>query len=114
MTTPSRRSIRSWPVCSLGALASLAIACDAMGEQQQAAQEPVTAVLKMRESDFIYRSQLYYMSCDDIRNGVAVILRALGARDDVQVRVSNCNMGGVPDMVVSGGGSQSQAQSGST
>jgi hypothetical protein len=85
-----------------------------MGEQQQAAQEPVTAVLKMRESDFVYRSQLYYMSCDDLRNGVAVILRALGARDDVQVRVTNCSMGGVPDLVVSGGGTGPQSQSGST
>jgi hypothetical protein len=114
MTTPSRRTIRSWPA-SLIAIASLGIACDAMGEQQPAAQEPVTAVLKMRESDFIYRSQLYYMSCDDLRNGVAVILRALGARDDVQVRVSNCTMGGVPDLVLSGGGvPQSQSQSGST
>jgi hypothetical protein len=92
----------------------LGVACDAMGEQQQAAQEPVTAVLKMRESDFVYRSQLYYMSCDDLRNGVAVILRALGARDDVQVRVTNCSMGGVPDLVVSGGGTGPQSQSGST
>jgi hypothetical protein len=113
MTTLSRRSIRSWPA-SLVAIASLGVACDAMGEQQQAAQEPVTAVLKMRESDFVYRSQLYYMSCDDLRNGVAVILRALGARDDVQVRVTNCSMGGVPDLVVSGGGTGPQSQSGST
>jgi len=106
MTTLSHRSIRNGSA-SLVAMASLAIACDAMGEQTPAQQEPVTAVLKMRESDFVYRSSLNYMTCDELRNGVAVILRALGARDDVQVRLSNCNMNGVPDLVVSGGGSSS-------
>jgi hypothetical protein len=88
-----------------------------MAEDKPGAQEPVTAVLKMRESDFVYRSQLYYMSCDDLRNGVAVILRALGARDDVQVRVTNCNFGGAPEMVVggaSGNAGYPQSQSGST
>jgi hypothetical protein len=102
---------------SLAAIASVGIGCDALGAQEQAAQEPVTAVLKMRESDFVYRSQLYSMSCDELRNGVAVILRALGARDDVQVRVNNCNFGGAPEMVVGGGsgaGSYPQSQSGST
>src|SRR5262245_39326539 len=102
---------------SLIAMASLAIACDAMGEQTPAQQEPVTAVLKMREADFVYRSSLNYMSCDEIRNGVAIILRSLGARDDVQVRLSNCSMNGAPDLVLSGGGSNSgvgfpQSQSG--
>jgi len=106
MSTLSRRSIRSWPA-SLVAIASLGMACDALAEQQQGAQESITAVLKMRESDFVYRSQLYYMTCDDLRNNVAIILRALGARDDVQVRVSNCNYGGAPEMVL-GGGTQSQ------
>jgi len=106
MGTLFRRSIRSWPA-SLVAIASLGVACDAMAEQQPGTDESVTAVLKMRESDFVYRSQLYNMSCDELRNGVAVILRAVGARDDVQVRVSNCNYGGAPEMVL-GGGTQSQ------
>lgn len=113
MSTLSRRTIRSWPL-GLAAIAALGLACDAMGEQQPGTQEAVTAVLKMRESDFVYRSQIYFMSCDELRNGVAVILRALGARDDVQVRVSNCNYGGAPDMVLSGGGAGPQSQSGST
>jgi len=113
MSTLSRRSIRSWPA-SLVAIASLGMACDALAEQQQGAQESITAVLKMRESDFVYRSQLYYMTCDDLRNNVAIILRALGARDDVQVRVSNCNFGNTPEMVLSGGGTGPQSQSGST
>ena len=91
---------------SLLAIASLALACDAMGGTEPATQEPVTAVLKMRESDFVYRTSLYPMTCDELRNGVAVILRSLGARDDVQVRLSNCNMNGVPNLTVSDGSQQ--------
>jgi hypothetical protein len=106
MTTLSHRSIRNGSA-SLVAMVSLGIACDAMGEQTPAQQEPISAVLKMREADFVYRSSLNYMTCDDLRNGVAVILRALGARDDVQVRLSNCNMNAGPDLMVSGGGSGS-------
>jgi len=104
MTTPSRRSTRNGSA-SLLAIASLAVACEAMGTEA-AEQEPVTAVLKMRESDFVYRSSLNYMTCDQLRNGVAVILRALGARDDVQVRLSNCGVNGVPDLTVSDGSQQ--------
>jgi hypothetical protein len=105
MTTSFRSSTSSWSA-SLVAIASLAIACDAMAGQEVAPQEPVTAVLKMRESDFVYRSTLNYMTCQDLRNGVAVILRALGARDDVQVRLSNCDMSGVPNLTVSDGSQQ--------
>lgn len=108
MRTPSCRSIRHAPA-SLVAIASLAIACDAMGAQpaaQPAAQEQVTAVLKMRESDFVYRTTRNPLSCDELRNGVAVILSALGARDDVQVRLTNCMGGDVPDLSVSGDPSQ--------
>ena len=100
MPTPFSLSIRSG-LASLVSLASLAIAGNAVG--QQAAPEPVTAVLKLRETDFVYRTSRNYLSCDEIQNGVAVILRAVGARDDVQVRVSNCGVGGVPDLTVSDG-----------
>jgi hypothetical protein len=108
MRTSSRRSIRHAPA-GLVAIASLVIACDAMGAQsaaQPAAQETVTAVLKMRESDFVYRTTRNPLSCDELRNSVAVILSALGARDDVQVRLTNCMGGGVPDLTVNDGSSQ--------
>lgn len=105
MPTPSCRSIRHAPA-TLIAIASLATAYDAMGQQsaaQQAAQEPITAVLKMRETDFVYRTTRNPLSCDELRNGVAVILSAVGARDDVQVRLTNCMGGDVPDLSVSDG-----------
>lgn len=105
MTTLSCRSIRHTPA-TLIALASLATAYDAMGQQpaaQQPAQETVTAVLKMRESDFVYRTTRNPLNCDELINGVAVILRAVGARDDVQVRLTGCMAGSVPDLSVSDG-----------
>src|SRR5215218_1797280 len=103
MRTSFCRSIRRRPV-SLVAVASLAIACNAIAAQP-AAQEPTSAVLKMRESDFVYRSTRNYLTCDELRNGVAVILTALGARDDVQTRVTNCSGGDAPDLSVSDGSS---------
>ena len=105
MPTPSCRSIRRAPA-TLIAIASLATAYDAMGQQsaaQQPAQETVTAVLKMQESDFVYRTTRNPLTCDELRNGVAVILSAVGARDDVQVRLTNCMGGDVPDLSVSDG-----------
>lgn len=105
MPTPSCRSIRH-ARATLIAIASLATASDAMGQQsaaQQPAQEPVTAVLKMREADFVYRTTRNPLSCDELRNGVAVILTAVGARDDVQVRLTSCMLGDGPDLSVSDG-----------
>jgi len=85
---------------SLVAVASLTVTCAADAQQSAPAQEPVTAVLKMKEADFAYRSTRNYLSCDELINGIAVILRALGARDDVQVRTTNCGINGAPDLTV--------------
>lgn len=57
----------------------------------------VPAVLKSREVDFIYRSNYSRLACDELRNHVAVILRALGARDDVKVRANECEAFILPD-----------------
>ena len=56
-----------------------------------AAQEPIPAVWKVREVDFLYRSSIAIFSCSALQGRIATILRAVGARDDVQVRVSNCD-----------------------
>jgi hypothetical protein len=61
------------------------------------AQEQVAAVLKAREVSFVYRSFANVLACDELRNPVSVILRALGARDDVQVRVSDCDIVVIPE-----------------
>jgi hypothetical protein len=61
--------------------------------QQQANTLPpgqVPAVLKAREAQFVYRSSSRLLTCEQVRNRVAVILRAVGARQDVQVRANEC------------------------
>ena len=72
-------------------------------EQAAQPQEPVAAALKLHEADFTYRSSRNFFSCDELRNAVAVILRALGARDDVQVRALDCMGVMIPDATISDG-----------
>jgi hypothetical protein len=57
----------------------------------------VAAVPKTHEVRFVYRTLVNVLACDELRNQVAMILRALGARDDVQVRVNDCQIVVVPD-----------------
>lgn len=60
------------------------------------AQEPIAAVWKAREIDFLYRSNLVVYSCSALQGRVASILRAVGARDDVEVSVSDCQQAAGP------------------
>ena len=55
------------------------------------AQEPVAAVWKEREVSFTYRSAIAVYSCNALRARVATILRAVGARPDVEVTLVNCD-----------------------
>lgn len=71
-----------WP--SLLAFVAATISFDA------AAEEPVPAVFKSREVAFMYRSSEVFYPCHELQNRVAVILRAVGARDDIDVRASGC------------------------
>ena len=58
---------------------------------QAGAQEPITAVWKEREIDFLYRSSTNIYDCGALRDRVRSILVAIGARPDMEVRVSNCD-----------------------
>ncbi|HMN44116.1 MAG TPA: hypothetical protein PKE27_06080 [Povalibacter sp.] len=51
---------------------------------------PVEAVYKLHQVGFHYRSDVAVYACDALKGRVAGILRAMGARDDVEVRVDNC------------------------
>ena len=73
------------------AASSLAISGPALADGQ------VAAVLKTKEVEFVYRSFVNFFACDELRNSVSIILRAMGARDDVQVRVNDCEIVLVPD-----------------
>ena len=70
------------------------------------AEEPkqVAAVFKLHEVQFVYRTFVNFFACDELRRDVAVILRAMGARDDVQVRVNNCELMLTPDLQASSRG----------
>lgn len=86
-----RRSCRSISALA-GLLAGvLALSC-AAGEQDE-----VAAVFKAHEVRFVYRSLVNPLDCGELRNHVAGILRAVGARDDIKVQVYNCDLFLSPD-----------------
>jgi hypothetical protein len=105
---------------TLSLLATLAMSGAALSQEQQQEQQPqqtdqapqeqaepepeqllprydgglpagqVAAVLKARDANFVYRSSTRLFSCDELRQRVATIMRALGARQDVSVRAHDC------------------------
>jgi hypothetical protein len=79
------------------ALVLLAAAVSFIAGSAATAAEQVAAVLKTHEVRFVYRSLVNVLACDELRNQVATILRALGARDDVQVRVNDCQIVVIPE-----------------
>lgn len=83
-TSGSRMDNRVRDTVALLLLSLLVMGC------QVAAQERKQAVFKVREVDFLYRSSVAIYSCSALRDRVATILRAVGARDNVEVRVSGC------------------------
>lgn len=98
-----RRNFRA--LSALLLLATATVIAQGQTEQQQLGQEQATglppgqvpAVLRMREVDFIYRSSTNLLSCDDLRRHISVVLRAVGARDDVQVTANECESFIAPD-----------------
>ena len=60
------------------------------------ADESKAAVWKVTEVGFSYRSSVAVYSCSALRDRVTSILRAIGARDDVDVKVTNCDSFEVP------------------
>ena len=50
----------------------------------------IPAVLKARDASFVYRSSSRQLTCDQLRQRVANIMRAVGARQDVEVRADDC------------------------
>ena len=50
----------------------------------------IPAVLKAREASFVYRSSTRLLTCDQLRQRIGNIMRAVGARQDVEVRANDC------------------------
>jgi hypothetical protein len=55
------------------------------------AQAPITAVHKAQELAFDYRGSGDALACHELPNRIARILVAVGARDDIDVKVRNCD-----------------------
>jgi hypothetical protein len=80
----TRYRVRRAPAFLLPALLVMAV-------QVAAAQEQTAAVLKLHELDFVYHGSAAVLSCSALQRRVASVLRALGAREDVEVRVTDCD-----------------------
>jgi hypothetical protein len=85
-----RRFCRSTSALA-GLLGALALNC------ASGAQDEVAAVFKAHELRFVYRSLVNPLDCNQLRNHIAGILRAVGARDDIKVVVTNCELFLSPD-----------------
>ena len=72
------------------AWALLAVSTLAFGAEE-ASNEPITAVYKAQELSFQYRSSNRFYPCHELEHRVAVILVAVGARDDISVKARNCD-----------------------
>jgi hypothetical protein len=83
--------------CGRRALGLLAAALSLIAGPAATAEEQVAAVLKTHEIRFVYHSFVNVFACDELRSHIATILRALGARDDVQVRINDCQIVVIPD-----------------
>ena len=57
---------------------------------QATAEEQISALWQERTVDFTYRSALAIYSCEALQRRVASIMRAIGARDDMELRTLDC------------------------
>ena len=90
---------------TLALLAAIAMSATALSQEQEQEPDPpqlvsrengglaagqIPAVLKARDANFVYRSSTRLLTCDQLRQRIANIMRAVGARHDVDVRAHDC------------------------
>ena len=80
-----------WVSLLLMTFGSPAFAAEETAEPAANVEPPITAVHKAQELTFSYRSVNQPYSCHDLEHRVAVILVAMGARDDIEVKARNCD-----------------------
>lgn len=81
----------SRPAPALAATAFVMFASVVFMSTAHAQEQPITAVYKAQELSFTYRGSGQYLPCPELQNRTAIILRAIGARDDIDVTVRNCD-----------------------
>lgn len=91
MTTMHQSSAAWKDRCVRVALLLIAASALMFGCEAMAQQEPITAVYKAQEVSFQYRSSKQPLACHELQNRVANILLSVGARDDIDVNVRNCD-----------------------
>lgn len=69
----------------------------AKAPEQEQDSPPIAAVYKAHEVSFQYHSSRQFYACHELQNRVANILRALGARDDIEVSARNCDGSLIPE-----------------
>lgn len=92
MTTMHQWSAAWKDRCVRVALLLIAAGASMFGCEAMAQQEPITAVYKAQEVSFHYRISRQSLACHELQNRVANILLSVGARDDIDVKVSNCDV----------------------
>jgi hypothetical protein len=91
-----------WRSGALLALALLALggrgaaAEPGSAQESTAAETPIAAVWKKEEVLFTYQSSIAIYTCDALQNRVASLLYAVGARPDLEVKVTGCSHSVVP------------------
>jgi hypothetical protein len=112
-------------ILTLSLLAAIAMSVTAQSQeqeqapQQQAEPDPpqllpredgglpagqIPAVLKARDANFVYRSSTRLLTCDQLRQRIGNIMRAVGARQDVEVRADDCESFIDPTLMTGPGG----------
>lgn len=82
-------ALQDWKAHAAWAL--MAISCMGRAAETTEQAAPITAVYKSQEFSFQYRSSNRYYPCHELEHRVAVILVAVGARDDISVKARNCD-----------------------
>jgi hypothetical protein len=87
---PGRRAAALLPLVLL--CASLAVAAEEAATGEEPKEESKLAVWRVKEVSFSYRSSVAIYSCKVLHDRVVSILRTLGVRDDLEVKVSGCDV----------------------
>ena len=77
-------------------IATAVLAINVHAAEHTEPSEPVTAVWKEHQVQFSYRSSTAVYTCRALVGRVATIMRGIGARDDVKVKVNPCVDSSVP------------------
>lgn len=81
---------KAWKASWAGvALTLIAASTPALSAEET--PQPITAVYKAKEISFHFRASGQFVACHELQQSIANILIGVGARDDVDVKLRNCD-----------------------